>query len=310
MKLVTFAADDGNDRVGMLDGSRDAVIDISDRFSSMLDLIDGGAAALDRARQAQAAAHKTVALSDVRLKAPVPEPRQIRDAMLYEKHLAQATLQAAGMKFGFIGKLLVRMGLVKIPAVWYRQPVYYKANRFSVVGHDTDVIWPEGARLMDFELELAIVIGSAGKDIPPESAMDHVFGYTIFNDMSARCLQFAEMGGRLGPAKGKDFDTGNVFGPCLVTRDEISDPYRLQMIARVNGEVWGRGVSGGMHHRIEDLIAHVSRNETIHAGEILGAGTVGDGCGLEHGRFLAPGDVVELEIENIGTLRNRLVKPA
>lgn len=306
MKLVTYQAKDLIDRVGVL--GEDAVIDLSDRFSSMMALIDGGDDAFDEALKAAALARKSTPLSDVILRAPIPVPRQIRDAMLFEKHLVQATLQVAGMKFGLLGKMLVRMGLVKIPTVWYRQPIYYKANRFSVIGPDADVVWPSYARLMDFELELAVVIGRTGKDIDPGQAMSHVFGYTIFNDMSARCAQFEEMAGRLGPAKGKDFDTGNIFGPCLVTRDEIPDPYNLTMIARVNGEEWGRGNSRSMHHRLEDLIAHVSRSETIYPGEILGAGTVGNGCGLEQGRFLSPGDLVELEIERIGVLRNRIVR--
>jgi 2-keto-4-pentenoate hydratase/2-oxohepta-3-ene-1,7-dioic acid hydratase in catechol pathway len=116
------------------------------------------------------------------------------------------------------------------------------------------------------------------------------------------------MAGRLGPAKGKDFDTGNVFGPWIVTADELADPYSLEMVARVNGEEWSRGNSGQMHHRFEDLIAWVSRSETLHPGEILGSGTVGTGCGLEQGRFLEAGDLVELEIEGIGVLRNRFVR--
>jgi 2-keto-4-pentenoate hydratase/2-oxohepta-3-ene-1,7-dioic acid hydratase in catechol pathway len=161
---------------------------------------------------------------------------------------------------------------------------------------------------MDFECEVGIIIGRKGKDIPVEKAGDHIFGYLIFNDMSARDAQFREMKARLGPAKGKDFDTGNVMGPWLVTADEIADPYNLTMISRVNGEEWGRGSTGAMHHRFEDLIAHVSRAETIYPGEFLGSGTVGDGCGLEHGRFLSPNDVVELEVTGLGVLRNRIVK--
>jgi 2-keto-4-pentenoate hydratase/2-oxohepta-3-ene-1,7-dioic acid hydratase in catechol pathway len=309
MKLVTFQGQDRFDRVGALSADNDAVIDLSEHFPSMLALIDGGHEAIEKARNAAADGKVRIPRAELNLRAPIPVPRQIRDAMLFEKHLLQATRQAANMKFGALGKLLVRMRLVKIPKIWYQQPVYYKANRFSVIGPDADVIWPGYAHLMDFELELAIVIGRTGKDIAPAQAMDYVFGYTIFNDMSARCAQMEEMGGRLGPAKGKDFDTGNVFGPCLVTRDEIPDPCNLSMIARVNGEVRGQGNSGSMYHRFQDLIAHVSRSETIYPGEILGSGTVGDGCGLEHGRFLSPGDVVELEIERIGVLRNRLVNP-
>src|SRR5690606_10185842 len=114
--------------------------------------------------------------------------------------------------------------------------------------------------------------------------------------------------GQLGPAKGKDFDTSNVIGPWLVTADSVPDPYALQMRAWVNGELWSSGHSGEMHHRFEDIIAHVSMDETLHAGEFLGSGTVGSGCGLELGRFLQPDDVVELEVTGLGRLRNRLTK--
>jgi 2-keto-4-pentenoate hydratase/2-oxohepta-3-ene-1,7-dioic acid hydratase in catechol pathway len=162
---------------------------------------------------------------------------------------------------------------------------------------------------MDFELELACVIGKTGKDIQPEAALNHIFGFTIFNDFSARDAQYAEMEGRLGPAKGKDFDTGNVLGPWIVTLDEIGDPHNLRMDARVNGERWGGGTSRSMHHSFNAILAHISRSETIRAGEVIGSGTVGTGCGNEVGRKLSPGDVVELEIEKIGVLRNRIVRP-
>jgi 2-keto-4-pentenoate hydratase/2-oxohepta-3-ene-1,7-dioic acid hydratase in catechol pathway len=229
--------------------------------------------------------------------------------MTFEKHYRQSIRAIARMRVGPLpARIADRLGLLRIPAVWYQQPTYYKCNRFSVIGHEQDVLWPRGAKLMDFELELAVVIGKTGKDVPRERAMSHVFGYTIFNDMTARDVQNEEMKAHLGPAKGKDFDTGNVLGPWIVTADELPDPYRLTMIARVNGEEWGRGSSAAMHHRWDALIEHVSRNETIHAGEVLGSGTVGNGSGLELGRWLAPGDQIELEVEGIGRLRNRLVQ--
>jgi 2-keto-4-pentenoate hydratase/2-oxohepta-3-ene-1,7-dioic acid hydratase in catechol pathway len=198
---------------------------------------------------------------------------------------------------------------IEIPPVWYKQPIYYKCNRFSVIGTDQDVRWPTGCEMLDYELEFGVVIGRGGVNIRKEDARGHIFGYCIFNDASARDLQIREMAGQLGPAKGKDFDTGNVLGPWLVTADELTNPYDLTMVARVNGEEWSRGNSGTMHHTFEDIIAFVSRDETLHPGEFLGSGTVGNGCGLEHGRFLKPGDVVELEITGLGVLRNRFVKP-
>jgi 2-keto-4-pentenoate hydratase/2-oxohepta-3-ene-1,7-dioic acid hydratase in catechol pathway len=145
--------------------------------------------------------------------------------------------------------------------------------------------------------------------VPKEKAREHIFGYTIFNDISARDAQAVEMGGMLGPAKGKDFDTGNVMGPCLVTVDELPDPYNLSMVARVNGEEWGRGNSRDMYWKFEDVIAHISRSETLYPGEFFGSGTVGNGCGLEQMRYLKPGDVVELEVEGIGLLRTRITQP-
>ena len=132
---------------------------------------------------------------------------------------------------------------------------------------------------------------------------------SIFNDFSARDAQMQEMSGQLGPAKSKDFDTANPLGPCLVTADEVPDPYDLTMVARVNGEEWGRGNTGDMLWRFEDVIAHVSRSETLHPGEFLGSGTVGNGSGVEHMKRLKPGDVVELEVERLGILRNKIVKP-
>ncbi|WP_312017943.1 fumarylacetoacetate hydrolase family protein [Bradyrhizobium sp. sBnM-33] len=126
--------------------------------------------------------------------------------------------------------------------------------------------------------------------------------------MSARDTQTKEMPGQLGPAKSKDFDTGNCMGPCLVTYDELRDPYDLTMIARVNGEEWGIGSSSTMMWKFEDLIQHISASETLYPGEFLGSGTVGSGCGLETSRFLTAGDVVELEVEGIGILRNRIIR--
>ena len=151
-----------------------------------------------------------------------------------------------------------------------------------------------------------MVLGRTGVKISREQAGEYIFGYTIFNDLSARDTQLLEMEGQLGPTQGKDFDGGNVFGPCIVTADEFS-PDDARMTVRVNGEVRSEGRSGDMMYSFEDLIAYISRDETLYAGEILGSGTVGGGCGLEAGKLLESGDVVELEIEGIGSLRNRII---
>ena len=158
---------------------------------------------------------------------------------------------------------------------------------------------------MDYELEMGCVIGTTGRDISREDARSHIFGFTIFNDFSARDTQGMEMESGLGPSKSKDFDNANVLGPWIVTIDEFY-PDDAAMTVRVNGEVRSSGRSNTMTVKFEDLIAFISTSETLHAGEILGSGTVGGGCGLEAGKLLADGDVIELEIEGIGVLRNKV----
>jgi 2-keto-4-pentenoate hydratase/2-oxohepta-3-ene-1,7-dioic acid hydratase in catechol pathway len=161
---------------------------------------------------------------------------------------------------------------------------------------------------MDFELELAAIIGASGKDIGVDAAGRHIFGYTIYNDFSARDTQLVEMGSMLGPTKGKSFDLGNAMGPVIVTRDEIADVRLLSATARVNGRVWMTDTLQEMQHSFEEMIAYVSRDETIHAGEVFGSGTIGNGCGLEASRYLEDGDEVELEVTSIGSLSNRVVR--
>jgi len=171
------------------------------------------------------------------------------------------------------------------------------------------VCWPKYTNRLDYELEFGVFIGRIGRDISREQARRHIAGYTIFNDFSARDIQLREMQGRLGLAKGKDFDTGNAMGPYLVTADEVPDPYNLTMVARVNGEEWSGGSSSDMHFKFDDIINYVSQDETLHPGEFIGSGTVGNGSGLELDRWLKPGDVIELEVERLGVLRNRVVRP-
>jgi 2-keto-4-pentenoate hydratase/2-oxohepta-3-ene-1,7-dioic acid hydratase in catechol pathway len=270
-------------------------------FRDMQSFIEAGDTALSEARHALdlAGDDARLPLAEVTLQPPLDPPAQMRDCLVFEEHLRNAFAQAAR---------LTGEAPSPIPDVWYEQPIYYKANRFSVVGHEHDVEWPAWSQLMDYELEVACVIGRGGRDIATGDALGHVFGYTIFNDASARDAQFKEMAGRLGPAKGKDFDTGNVLGPWIVTADELGDPQDLAMVARVNGEEWSRGSTADMHHSFADIVAFVSRAETLRPGEVIGSGTVGTGCGLELGRYLSDGDVVELEVERIGVLRNRFVR--
>lgn len=292
----------------------------SPHLDSMLGFLDGGPAARQAAEQAleRAVTQAQPALlfdaATVTLLAPVPQPRSIRDCMAFEEHLIRATRTV--MKWMFpplawadaAAHKLTGHPLVGAPAVCKQQPVYYKSNVFSVVGPGAEVRWPSFTNKLDYELEFGVFVGKRGVNIPASHAREHLAGFTIFNDFSARDVQLREMKGRLGPAKGKDFDTGNAMGPYLVTMDEVKDPYALTMVARINGEQWSRGNSSTMGFTFEQMVEHISRDETLHPGEFIGSGTVGTGCGLELDRWLQPGDEVELEVEHLGILRNRVVR--
>lgn len=300
MHLATVFIAETQIVVARLDDANLLNLTASIGVKDMLTLIDGGPSKLNEAREALSRKDGAdiIPIDSVTFCAPIPRPEQMRDFVSFEAHLINAYNQiekTTGQK-------------TAIPQVWYDQPIYYKCNRFSVIGDGQDVRWPDFAEVMDFELELAAVIGKGGVNISADDAPSHIFGYTIYNDVTARDAQFAEMKGQMGPAKGKDFDTGNVLGPFIVTADEIPHPAKLNMEARINGERWGGGTSASMHHNFADIIAHLSRSETLHAGEVIGSGTVGTGCGLEQGRYLSDGDTIELTIEKIGTLTNILTK--
>jgi 2-keto-4-pentenoate hydratase/2-oxohepta-3-ene-1,7-dioic acid hydratase in catechol pathway len=234
-------------------------------------------------------AHLAFLLDEIKLKTPVPNPRMLRDFITFETHISNAN----------------KLRGEPVPEGWYKAPVYYKGNPYNLVGPDETVIWPYYSRIMDYELELACVIGKPGRNIPVEKAHEHIAGYAIMNDLSARDAQKHEMLCRLGPAKGKDFAT--VVGPWLVTPEEL-DPRNLRMTAKVNGELWSEGNSGTSHWTFEQMIAHASKEEMLYSGDILGSGTVGFGCGLELNRWLQSGDTVELEIEGLGVLRTQVIK--
>ena len=325
MRLVTWSQGGGVARSGALVDDDTRIVDLATAaqgrgggsLASLQAMIEGGEDALALAREIVAAppASALVARSEAHLHAPLQPPPQLRDCSCFEQHLRNSFQAARRFKVRKAPdpeaayRALGTEEEDRVLETFSRQPIYYKANRFSVVGNDDEVEWPAYSRAMDFELEWACYIGHKAKDVSVDEAPGYIFGYTIYNDFTARDAQALEMSGQLGPAKGKDFDTGNVMGPCLVTADEIPDPYALSMIARVNGEEWGRGSTASMGWTFEQVIAHISRSETLHPGEALGSGTVGTGCGLEQMRYLQPGDVVELEVERIGILRSRLVKP-
>lgn len=320
MKLATYRTPEG-DRVGAVTSEGSRIIDLtmasdgrdSGPFASMLNLIEGGQRALDTAREIAEAAERSgdyqQPLDEVKLLAPIPVPPQVRDASVFPIHITQAPAGMQKLAAELQGKPIPdAQPAPDVPPVYRQQPIYYITNRFSVIGPTETVRWPRYSRYMDFELELAAVLWKGGKDIGVDSAADHIFGYTIFNDFSARDAQLVEMQGMLGPAKGKSFDMGNAMGPWIVTRDEIPDVRALRVSARINGETFIENDCSAMLHSFEEMIAFISRDETLHPGEIIGSGTVGNGCGLEHFRFLSDGDVVELEIDRIGVLENRVVR--
>lgn len=271
MKLVTYDAGAGP-RVGALDDAR--VVDLGFE-GDMIAFIEAGAPVGERRDAGEA-----------RLLAPL-RPRSMRDFLAFEGHLKGA--------LGRLGR--------PIPDEWYDVPAYYKGMPDTVIGPEAVIPWPAFADRLDHELELAAVIARRCKDVPTAEAGAAIFGYTIWNDISARDVQTRELPIGMGPAKAKDWDGSNVLGPCLVTADEL-DAGGLRMEVRVNGERWGADTSASMHHSFADMIAYASMGQTLYPGEVFGSGTAAGGSGLELDRALQPGDLVELEIEGIGVLRN------
>ena len=294
MKLVSFRASHG-ERIGAIhpDGFVVDFAGLGSQFpGTMQALIEAGDNALARARQwtNQAVADARLSLADIRLLAPLPRPVRIRDANLFLEHLEVA---------------LGKMGIPMHPE-FKRQPIYYNSDHTHVFGPEDDIPWPMDSNWIDYELEWACVIGKPGLAVDRQKAGAHIFGYTVFNDWSARDLQKTFLQTGAGPGSGKDF--ANSIGPCITTPDEIEDPYSLKMAAYVNGELWSSGSTASMFHRFEDAIHHFSRVAPLCAGEIIGSGTVLSGCGLELDRPLSVGDVVNLEVERIGSLKNRVIR--
>lgn len=230
--------------------------------------------------------------SEVTLLSPVDQPPTLRDFFAFEDHMKAALAN--------LGK--------DVPPEWYEAPSHYVTRSASVFGPDEVARWPHYTEQLDFELEFAIVIGAAGIDIPTERAWEHIAGFTIFNDLSCRDVQRREMGTRVGPAKTKGFDGGSALGPYLVTTDEVPNPFDVEMRGYVNDELWSTGRSGSIYWSVGDLVAAASAGETLLPGDVLGSGTVGTGAGIEIGRWVAPGDVVRLEIDGLGALEHRLVR--
>ena len=272
--------------------------------NSLLAFVQGGSRARDLANESIAYVLKSgdekdttgaqirYGAADIEHLPAIISPPLLRDFMAFEKHLLNV--------FPKLGR--------PIPDEWYRRPVFYKGNPSAIGAHKQEIEFPEYAEVLDLEFEFAAIIGKSGVDIPLDKATEHIFGYTIYNDFSARAIQAQEMSVGLGPAKGKDFIGAHVLGPVVVTADEIKDPYALPMKARVNGVDWTNGSSGDMHWRFEQMIAYASWNERIQVGEVFGSGTVGDGSGAEQDKVLNPGDLIELFVGGIGTLSNQVIR--
>jgi 2-keto-4-pentenoate hydratase/2-oxohepta-3-ene-1,7-dioic acid hydratase in catechol pathway len=274
MKLVTYEAGGRGPRVGSLENG--AVVDVGFE-GDMVAFIEAGAPIAVR-----------TAVSGARLLAPL-RPRSLRDFLTFKGHL---------------DNVMPRLGR-EIAPEWFEIPAYYKGLPDTVIGPDQEIPWPAYTDRLDHELELACVIGKQGKDIPKERALEHVFGWLLWNDLSARDVQSRELAIGMGPGKAKDWDGSNVLGPCIVTADEL-DVSDVRLEVRVNGERWGSDTTANMHHSFADLIAYASMATTLYPGEVLGSGTAAGGSGVELDRWLEPGDVIELEAEGLGVLRNTI----
>jgi len=320
MKLVTFKNKNGQSRAGWLKDN--GVVDMQvvsngalpDNMLAFIDEHEIFFSVIKENKLEEAG--PTYSLNEVQLLAPLPNPRSFRDYIGFEMHMLNAS-----RSFGHT-----------IGPAWYELPIFYFTNHHSIFGPDDEIQRPQKETKLDIELELAVIIGKKGKDIKAEAADDYIFGYTVFNDWTARAIQRQEMEIPLGPHKGKDF--ANAIGPCIITKDEMEKykvpfsesffeaplkvppvkDYRfdLKMTSRINGQTICEGNYKTVYYNFPQMIERASENNvTLMPGDILGSGTVGWGSLIENNfsvhRPLEPGDVVELEIEGIGVLRNKVV---
>jgi 2-keto-4-pentenoate hydratase/2-oxohepta-3-ene-1,7-dioic acid hydratase in catechol pathway len=209
------------------------------------------------------------------------QPRSLRDFFAYEDHALKAWARAGA----------------SLPAEWYDHPFYFKGNHREIYGPDQEIPWPSYTRRFDFEAEVACVVGAPGRNLSPAEASARIAGFTIFDDFSARDAMKSEFACGMGPAKGKDFAYG--LGPCLVTTDEVG-PEEDLAIGRTGDRYWSWGL----------MLSHVSQEETLYPGDVMGSGTFFRGCGLDLERWVNPGDEVELRVEKLGSLRHKVGKPS
>ncbi|HTE87092.1 MAG TPA: fumarylacetoacetate hydrolase family protein [Dehalococcoidia bacterium] len=305
MKLLTYDAATGP-KAGVLAGDRVLDVDMllpgDGPVRDVQALLELPGQPLDRLRESMSrpGAPEGLPLAGLRLRSPILRPPTVRDFMAYEQHVASAARNRGGT----------------VSEAWYRFPVFYFSSPLCLIGPDEDMPYPSASNRLDFEFELACVIGREGTDVDARDGMQYIAGFAILNDWSARDVQRDESQIGLGPAKGKDFRTS--LGPVVVTADEMQ-PYlkdqrlHVHMLGRINGEVWSEAQGGEMYHSFGDFVERASRDSRIVPGDVFGTGTCGTGCCNElvgskipGRRWLKPGDVVELEVEGIGVLRNRV----
>jgi 2-keto-4-pentenoate hydratase/2-oxohepta-3-ene-1,7-dioic acid hydratase in catechol pathway len=306
MKFITFMKKDGSIRAGWLN-SKNQAVDMHEASNgtlpdSMLAFIENHDVFMGYIEDNKGLIETgsgSYSLEEVSLKSPLPNPKSVRDFYAFEQHVKTAR---------------ENRGLEMIPE-WYDIPVFYFTNHLAIKGPEEEIVRPQNCEWMDYELEIACVIGKEGRNIKAEDAQQYIFGFFIMNDWSARDLQRQEMKVGLGPAKGKDFATS--FGPHLVTKDDLEylkagKGYDLEMVARVNGKGLSKGNMKDIYYSFGEMIERASEGTTLYPGEVIGSGTVGTGCILELGtdvhRWLEPGDEVELEITGLGVLKNKIIE--
>ena len=301
MRWVTFRRDaQATDRVGLV---VDSHVHVLPDGATILGLLgDDGERLAAAGQTAKDDPVEVLALDDVVLRAPIPMPPTVRDFYAFEQHVKTARQ---------------RRGLEMDPD-WYELPVFYFSNPYAIRGDGEDIAVPPGSSDLDFELEVAAIIGRGGSDLTPQEAEERIAGFCVMNDWSARDIQRREMKLSMGPVKGKDFAT--TLGPMLVTPDEISDArsgraYDLTMTATVNGREYSRASLAEIFWSFGEMISYASRGTRVEPGDVIGSGTCGTGCILElalvHGGdaypWLQPGDEVVLTVDRLGSIRNRIV---
>ena len=300
MRFITYREDDG-DRVGVVAGG---LVHALSPGVTLLDLLRSDQGLQEAGSRALTTPSVVRRYADVRLRAPLPDPPTVRDFMTFERHV-EGVARLAGDRSG-------------VTEQWYEAPAFYFTNPYAVQGPHDDVPVPPGCQLFDLELEVAAVIGRAGRDVPPDEGASYIAGYTIMVDWSARDLQFAEMQVRLGPTKGKD--TVTTLGPELVTPDELETwrtdtAFDLLMTLQINGVPVGEDRMSSMAFSFGDMVAYASRGTEVRPGDVLGSGTCGGGClaelwgrhGMDAHPPLAAGDVVTVSVEQLGTISTQVV---